>query len=62
MYVHVGPREMGPKKWPKQAVLYFSDEQYIWKELNRTKKLKFGCLISKEFKQSLGLGSKSVKE
>ena len=20
MYVHVGPREMGPKKWPKQAV------------------------------------------
>ena len=29
--------------------------------IDSTKKLKLGCLISKEFKESLGLGSKLVE-
>ena len=30
--------------------------------IDSTKKLKLGCLISKEFKESLGLGSKLVEK
>ena len=46
---------MGPK-WPKQAAFYFLDEETInlW-GINRTKNLGFGCLISEDSKQSLGL-------
>ena len=54
---------MGPEKWPKQAVLYiFLKERRNLIEIDWTKKLRFGCLISKEFKQSLGLSSKLLKK
>ena len=43
--------------------LYFLEEEAIpLRGTVRTKKLRFGCLISKEIKQSLDLGSKLVKK
>ena len=49
-----------------RQLLYFLDKETInLRGTDRTKKLRFGCLIrcliSKEFKQSLGLGNKLVK-
>lgn len=54
---------MGSKKWPKPgSFLYFLDKETMHvRGIDRTKELRLGCLIRKEFKQSLGLGSKLAK-
>lgn len=52
---------MGPKKWPEQTFLYFLDMKTInLGGIARAKELRFGCSITKKFKQSLGnkLGKK----
>lgn len=46
--------EMGCKKWPKKATFTYLQTIYL-KGIDRTKKLNFGCLISKGFEQSLEL-------
>ena len=48
---------MGPKKWPKQAAFYtFWTKKEIYEELKGQRHVGFGCSISEESKQSLGLG------
>lgn len=48
--------EMGPKKWPKQAVFTLLDKETVnlW-GVDRTKKLRL-WVLSEESKQRLGLG------
>ena len=63
IYVHSGLIEMGAKKWAKQAAFIFSRQRNNtvvgnWQE----KETIFGCLINKEFKQSLDLSSILVKD
>ena len=49
--------EMGSKKWPKQAAfILFRQIIKLCEELTGQGNLSFGCSISEESKQSLGLG------
>ena len=49
----------GKSRW----LLYsFEEEMVNLTGIDRTKKLWFGCLISKKFKSNLSLGSKLVKK
>lgn len=42
-------------------IFFFDKETVNLREINRAKKLRFGYLISKKFKQCLGVNSKLVK-
>ena len=46
-----------------RQLLHFVDKEIInLKRIDRTKELRFGCLIYKEFQQSLSSGSKLLRK
>ena len=63
IYVHRGLTEMELPEWPKQAAFILFRQRNSKFERNwPDKEVEFGCLISKQFKKSLGLGRKLVKK
>ena len=51
------------QEWPKQAAfIIFRHRNNKFERIWPDKEAEFGCLISKEFKKSLGLGRKLVKK
>ena len=56
--VHGGSKEMTLRSGQSRQLLYLLDKETVhWWGTDRTKKPRFGCSISKESKQTLGLGS-----